>query len=154
MAKTIDLVKLRKKSTDAVDYIVRRIDAAAQTKLHYLSVRWMCAMGAVETCTIWERYAENRLAVALNHNAKHFLSEYNIKGVSRVSSGFAFYIVRGGGKFFDFRSMADLLDKGDRLLGKGGNPFRASAADDRQYLDALAAIRNKVVHNSDAATLA
>lgn len=151
MAKTIDLVKLRDNSTDALDTIVDRIDDAA-AQLDGMAVRWMCAMGAVETYTIWERYAENRLAAALNHNAKHFLSEFNIRGVKRVSSGLAFYVVRGG-RFFDFRSIANLLDKGDRLLGKTANPFRRIGEDERDYLDALAAIRNKVVHTSDVATL-
>jgi hypothetical protein len=111
-------------------------------------------MTAVELHAVWERYVEKRLVAALNHNAAYFLKKHEIKGVSRVASGLAYYIVRGGGRFFDFRSAADLLDKGDRWLGKTDNPFRALTNHERSYLDALAAIRNCVVHRSDAADTA
>ena len=108
-------------------------------------------MIAVEIHGIWERYVEKRLVAALNHRPQHFLSEQDIKGVSRVSSGLAYYVIRGGGRFLDFRSMPDLLEKADRWLGQAHNPFRPLTANDRQYIDALAAIRNCVVHGSDAA---
>jgi hypothetical protein len=58
-----------------------------------------------------------------------------------VSLGLAFYIVRGGRKFFDFGSMSDVLRKGDDWLGARANPFRKLAATERNYLDALSAIR-------------
>lgn len=154
MAKTIDLAKLRKNSTGALDAIVARVNTAAGANVDGSVVKWMCAMGLVEAHTLWERYVENRLAAAVNHDAKHFISENNIKGVTRVSSGLAFYVVRSGGKFFDFRSMSELLGKADQLLGKSGNPFRKASVEERDYLDGLAAIRNKIVHNSEAARTA
>jgi hypothetical protein len=52
----------------------------------------------------------------------------------------------GVGGDIDFRSMSDLMAKGDKWLGKAG-----IAVEDRNYLDTLAAIRNMVVHVSDSA---
>jgi len=90
-----------------------------------------------------------RLIAALNHNPRHFLASQNIKGVSRVSYGLATYIIRGGNRYFDFRSMGELIDRADTWVAN--NMFKALPAPDRNYIDALAAIRNCVVHRSDAA---
>jgi len=151
MPRTVDLSGLKTRSLHALSHAMERYKAANKASLDYLLVRWIAEMTAVELHAIWERYVENRVVAALNHDAAHFLKEQGIKGVSRVSSGLAFYVVRGGGRYFDFRSMSDLLDKGDRWLGKAKNPFRSLSADDRSYIDALAAVRNCVVHRSDAA---
>jgi hypothetical protein len=130
-----------------------RIEEGITQGLNYLLLRWMCRMGAVEMHQTWERYLENRLVAALNHNPHHFLREQNIKGVKHISYGLATYIVRGGNRYFDFRSMRDLISMADKWLGKGNNIFRAIPPRDREYMDALAAIRNCVVHGSDAAVL-
>ncbi|SRR6266404_7982528 len=106
-------------------------------------------MTAVEIHGTWERYVESRLVAALNHNSKHFIKEYNVAGVSRIPTGLALYIVRGGKRFFDFRSSSDLISKADHWLGKDGNPFRSLDAAHRSYIDCLAAIRNYVVHGSE-----
>lgn len=153
MARIVDLQALKKRTTVSLGASVARYDAAVHASLHYLMLRWIAKMTAVEIHGTWERYVEQRLVAALNHNANHFLAEYNIKGVSRVSSGLALYVVRGGGKYFDVRSTAELLDKGDRLLGKSVNPFRHLSPQDRGYLDTLAAVRNCIVHGSDAAVV-
>ena len=108
MAKTIDLNRLRHKSTARLVRIVDRAKAADEAHFHYFLIRWMCAMSAVEAHAIWERYVESRLAAALNHAPSHFLPENDVRGVKSVSSGLAFYVIRGGGRFFDFRSMSDL----------------------------------------------
>ena len=121
-------------STDGLDYPMRR---------------WVAQMIAVEIHGTWERYVESRLVAALNHNPKHFIKAQNIAGVSTISTGLALYIVRGGKRFFDFRSMADLINKADHWLGKDGNPFRSLHAVHRSYIDCLAAIRNHVVHGSE-----
>ena len=47
--------------------------------------------------------------------------------------------------------MSELIDKGDRVVGKTTNPFRDIPATDRSYIDALATMRNDIVHGSDAA---
>jgi hypothetical protein len=108
-------------------------------------------MSAVELYSIWERYAENRLVAALNHNPKHFLKKNNVVGVSRVSLGLARYIIRGGRGFSDFRSTDDLIKKAELWLGASANPFNSlRRSDDLQYLDCLAAVRNRIVHGSDA----
>ena len=151
MPRTIDLPALKTRSTNAVNHAIARYERAVIAQLHYALVRWIAKMTAVEIHAIWERYVEGHLVAALNHNARHFLVENSIVGVSRVSSGLASYVVRGGGRFFDFRSMSDLMQKGDRWLGAAANPFRLLSADDRAYIDALAAIRNCSVHKSDAA---
>lgn len=151
MPRTIDVQRLKARSINAVNHSVGRYDAIAPAGLHYLIVRWAAQMTAVEIHAIWERYVENRLVAALNHHPRHFLREHNIKGVSRISSGLAVYVVRSGGRYFDFRSMSDLIDKGDRWLGRAENPFRSVSSDDCSYIDALAVIRNCVVHRSEAA---
>ncbi|MBI2866725.1 MAG: hypothetical protein HYX97_00150 [Chloroflexi bacterium] len=151
MARKVDLAALRTRSADSVSKAQSRYDDAVAADLDYLLLRWIAQMTAVEVHAVWERYVENRLVAALNHNAAHFLHENDIKGVTRVTSGLAFYVVRGGGRFFDFRSSSELIDKADRVLGKPDNPFRTLSAHDRSYIDALAAIRNCIVHRSDAA---
>jgi len=108
-------------------------------------------MSVVELHGIWEQYAEARLVALLNHDSRHFVSEQNLTGIERISMGLASYIVRGGNRYFDFRSMGDLINRADRYAGKSQNPFRNITANRRHYLDALAAIRNCVVHRSDAA---
>jgi hypothetical protein len=45
--------------------------------------------------------------------------------------------------------MGELIDKADTWVAN--NMFKALPAPDRNYIDALAAIRNCVVHRSDAA---
>ncbi|MGP0059552.1 MAG: hypothetical protein ACLPID_09730 [Beijerinckiaceae bacterium] len=92
---------------------------------------------------------KKRLIAALNHSAEHFIAEQEIRGVTHIPFGLASYIVRGGGKFFDFRSTADLLRKGDAWLGRDSNPFRVLTANDRMYIDVLSAVRNYIVHDSD-----
>lgn len=111
-------------------------------------------MAAVEVHSTWERYVEDRLATALNHNSAHFIVTHDVRGVSRVSSGLAYYVVRSGGRYFDFKGTSDLLSKGDEWLGKPNNPFRVLSAQNCKYIDALAAIRNFIVHGSDAAAKA
>lgn len=152
MARTIDLDRLRRKSIQDLEHILIRVGHGETGQLHYTDMRWICAMSAVEAHSIWERYAENRLAAALNHDPRHFISEYNITGVTRVSTGLALFVIRGGGRYFDFRSMSDLLTQGNKWLGRNSNPFRTVGVDDRNYLDTLAAIRNMVVHASDSAS--
>ena len=151
MPRKIDLARLKARSQKAIAYALKRIDDAEKIKANYLLIRWMSAMTAVEIHGIWERYTEARIVAALNHDAAHFIAAESIVGVDHVSSGLASYIVRGGNKYFDFRSMADLTAKADRWLGRWANPFRTLTPDDRRYIDVLAAIRNCVVHGSDAA---
>ena len=112
--------------------------------------RWAAQMTAVEIHGTWERYVEGRLVAALNHNPKHFIKEQTIAGVSGIPTGLARYIIRGGKRFFDFRSMGDLINKADHWLGNAANPFNSIDATDRSYIDCLSAIRNCAVHGSEA----
>jgi hypothetical protein len=153
MARKIDLPRLKRVSTNAIASVLARVDTPP-IGADYILVRWMCRMSAVELHGIWERYAEDRLVASLNHNAAHFMLEQDIKGVTNVSVGLAFYVVRGGNRYFDFKSVGDLISKGDHIAGLNNNPFRAIPAHNRNYLDALAAIRNCVVHGSDRAIAA
>ena len=154
MPRKIDLTKLKTHSRQEIAYALTRIDDAEKAQMNYLLIRWMSAMTAVELHGIWERYTEARIVAALNHDANHFIVTQGIAGVSHVSSGLASFIVRGGNRYFDFKSMPDLIAKADQWLGNAANPFRAIAPDDRRYIDVLAAIRNCVVHGSDAAKTA
>lgn len=148
MPKKIDLRALRKKSASEVRDLISRYEATAN--MDYIWRRWFATLIAVELHAVWERYVETRLVAALNHSPKHFLEEENIAGIKRISPGFARYIVRGGRNFFDFRSMSELMAKANRWLGKSANPFASLTATDRAFIDCLAAVRNHVVHGSDA----
>jgi hypothetical protein len=123
MAKKINVAALKKSSEDDINYAIRRYERAEEKQWHYLTVRWIAQMTAVEIHAVWERYVEHRVVAALNHTPRYFLEMHNITGVARISSGFATYIVRGGG-YFDFRSTAELLNKADKWLGQADNPFR------------------------------
>jgi hypothetical protein len=156
MARKIDVVRLRNRSTADIDRALKRF-ATLPSKLRqedYLILRWSAAMTAVEIHGVWERYVEERLTALINHNPSQFASLADIKGLKGVSSGLAKYIIRGGGRYFDFKSISDLLGKADGWLGRTHNPFRSLLQGDREYIDLLSAIRNCIVHGSDAAQFA
>jgi hypothetical protein len=114
----------------------------------------MCAMTAVELHGIWERYVEDRLVAGLNHDPSFFVADQGLTGVNNVSKGLAHFVVRGGQKYFDFRSMGDLTGRSNRFLGEQNNPFKNIPKSDREYINALAAVRNRVVRGSDASIAA
>jgi hypothetical protein len=118
------------------------------------SSKWILRMSVVDVHSVWERFCEDRLAIALNHDPKHFLERHEVRGVSHISKGLAYFIVRGGLRYFDFRSMADLIGKADHCVGQDSNPFRRILPDRRIYLDILATVRNFVVHGSAASEVA
>jgi hypothetical protein len=154
MTRPIDLERIRRLAQRSLKRSMGRYKDAVSAKLDYLMVRWTAQMTAVELHVVWERFAEDRLVAALNHDSSFFLETHQVLGITRVPNGLARFAVRGGDKYFDFRSCADLIDRADRLVGKARDPFRKIPTDDRQYLDVLSAIRNRVVHASDAAIAA
>ena len=154
MARKFDLAKLKRKATADLAQARAIIEKVESDKAEYLFARWICKMVAVDVHGTWERYVENRLAAALNHSPKHFLDLHDVRGVTNISAGFAFFIVRSGGRFFDFRSVDELLKKADDWLGPASNPFHKLSKNEKAYLDALASIRNYVAHGSDAASKA
>jgi hypothetical protein len=155
MTRKIDVKRLRNRSISGIDRSIARFEKLC-TKIggeDFLLIRWSSAMTAVEIHSIWERYVEERLVSLINHNPSHFANQADIKGLTRVSSGLARYIIRGGGRYFDFRSMSDLFQKADGWLGKENNPFRALTPRDREYIEVLSAIRNCVVQRRSAGSL-
>ena len=154
MARKIDIARLKRTAIAELAAMRERIEDGRTANLHYLLLRWMCKMTAVDAHGTWERYVEGRLVAAVNHSPAHFIAEQNIKGVSHISYGLAQFIIRGGNRYFDFRSMGDLISRTDKWIPKAQNIFRALPVADRNYIDTLAAIRNFVVHGSDAAQLA
>jgi hypothetical protein len=157
MARKSDLNKLKADSNEYIDGLVKQIDwteAKLKGPQDYLFLRWVYEMTAVELYASWERYAENRMIAALNHHPEHFITDNVLTGVKTVSRGFAEYVVRGGRPYFDFRSVEHLKGLATRLLGKPHNPFAGITSDQEKYLDALATIRNRTVHDSDAARIA
>jgi len=161
MARSVNVPALKLRAQEDVSAALQRYADAAPlidpaNPNQYNLLRWIAQMTAVEIHAIWERYVEDRLVAALNHNPNHFLLQNNIVGVTRMSRGFARFVVRGGNRFFDFRSLSDLLRKADLWLSKSRNPFRTLTVPhhgyvDRDYIDALSTIRNVIVHGSDAA---
>jgi hypothetical protein len=117
MPRRIDVPKLKNSYLDDLNECIGEFEKVQTEQEDYEFVRSVARMAAIEIHRLWERYVEDRLVAALNHDPKHFLKANDIKGVKNVSSGLAIYVVRGGGGYFDFRSMSDLLDKGKRWLG-------------------------------------
>jgi hypothetical protein len=151
MARKFDLRKLRSDAQADLREAINIVTKAAVNPAEYLFARWVGKMTAVHVHAVWERFIEDRAAAALNHDPHYFLKEHDVRGVTNISSGLAYYIVRGGGRYFDFRSMSDLWAKSDQWFNKTTNPFRRVAATDIPYINALSAIRNCVTHGSDAA---
>lgn len=151
MPRHIDLTVLKRKSIAELNSALARYEKATSQNLDYLLLRWIAAMTVVEVYAVWERYAEKRLVAALNHYPSHFLENNDIDGIEHISYGLATVLVRSGTKFFDFRSTSELIDKADRIVGKIENPFRVLNPTDKHYLDTLSAIRNYIVHQSEAA---
>ncbi|HVS26753.1 MAG TPA: hypothetical protein VHE58_05580 [Burkholderiales bacterium] len=153
MPKKTDLTKFRTSSLKDVTELRNRFKAlvAGQPAPSVDDLRWFTYMTAVELHAIWERYAEGRLVVALNHSPAHFLAQNSVKGVKKVPAGLAEYVVRGGSKYFNFRSIDDLNDKANKLLSSAHNPFAPLTKVHKDHLDSLASVRNLIVHKSDAA---
>lgn len=150
MPGRVDLRRLKRRSTEFIAVAMNTISVADGHNYDQTVRRWMCQMVAVELHAIWERFAEDRLVTCLNHSPKHFLTAHKVKGIQNVPMGLAIFIVRAGGSFFNFRSTSELISRADHLLGRNNNPFRDITVSDRNYIDALAAIRNCIVHGSDA----
>ena len=151
MARKFDLKKLRSSAQADLHESIHIVTRVSADKSDYLFPRWICKMTAVDIHATWERFVEDRAAAALNHNPHYFLKEHDVKGVTNISSGLAYYIVRSGGRYFDFRGMSDLYSKSDDWFSKSGNPLRNVSVTDSQYIDALSAIRNCITHGSEAA---
>jgi hypothetical protein len=137
MARKFDLKKLRSEAQADLREAINTVTKASVNPAEYLFARWVCKMVAVDIHAVWERFVEDRAAAALNHNPHHFLKENDVKGVENISSGLAYYIVRGGARYFDFRSMSDLWGKSDQWFGKSTNPFRKVSGTDVPYIDSF-----------------
>jgi len=154
MPKKPDIAHIKSTANAQLATASRRYQEAQQRQLDYLVLRWIASMTAVEVYAVWERYAEKRLTAALVYYPQTFLADNNIRGLKSISVGLAAVLVRGSSRYFDFRSVGDLIDRGDRLLGNSQNPFRHLPASKKVYLDTLGAIRNYVVHQSESALAA
>ena len=150
MPRQVDLMGVQVKGLAELTSPLNHYNFAVDQQLDYKLVRWIAAMCCVQFCSAWERYAERRLIVALNHNPQHFLKENAVRGLKHIPVGLATVLVRGGNRYFDFRSMEELMKKANYLVGEPHNPFKNVPRQARPYLDALAAIRNCIVHRSDA----
>src|SRR6266480_5763139 len=123
MARPVDLKGIKKRASEALERTVKRYERLSDT-LDYPIVRWVAEMTAVEAHSVWERYAEQRLVAAINHYPQHFIDEYGVRGVTRISAGLAVYLARQGRRYFEFRSTSDLIARGDHLVSDARNPFR------------------------------
>lgn len=157
MASKTDLELLRAKSAADIDWLTKRFkefdDTLPERKYHLL--RWAAEMSIVELHAIWEKFAEERLVIALNHNPAFFISDNSIRGTEKITKGLAHVLVKGNQKYFDFRSMEDLVKRATKLLGPSSNPFKTLDRNTQvKYLDALSAIRNCIAHRSEASLVA
>ena len=152
MARKTDLELLRTNSTQDIDWLTDRFKEFDRIlppdKYHML--RWVAEMSIIELHAIWERFAEERLVIALNHYPSHFISDNSIKGTDKITRGLSNVLVKGNQKYFDFRSMDDLIKRGNNLLGTAHNPFYSlRGTHDKKYLDTMSAIRNYISHRSE-----
>lgn len=151
MSRRIDLKSIRRNALKELKYVLSIYEKAQAAELHYEVIRFVGIMAAVEAHAIWERFAEDRLIAALNHHPSTFIRANDIRGIKRVPLGLATVLVRGGSRYFDFRSTKELIDRADGFLGKSANPFRRLSPVDKNYLDTLAGMRNCIVHKSKPA---
>jgi hypothetical protein len=149
-----DLSRVKGRALGQLKFAEKRYASAIANQTHYLLLRWIASMTVVEIYAIWERYAEKRLTVALAHHPEQLIEDNDIRGMKFIPVGLASILVRGGGRYFDFRSCSDLIDRSKRLVGAKNSPFRVLTKKHKQYLDTLGAIRNVVVHQSDSALAA
>jgi hypothetical protein len=153
MPRTMNVRALKQKAIGAIRDALARYENApgsnSDTSSEYWFKAWVAKMIAVEVNTAWESYVERRLTAALNHQPKHFLSSIRATGVRRIPVGLADYIIRGGRPYFGIRGIAELLNRADDLLSPSKNPF-GTLKKDHEYIDMLGAVRNHVVHDSDA----
>ena len=124
MPRLLHMPRIRSVATDRIRSTLDRLGRIERSRPHLDERRWANAMSLVSIHSAWERFAEHRLALELNHSPDHFLKTNIVKGIHRIPKGLALYLVRGGMNYFDFRSCSDLLSKGDKLLSPAGNPFR------------------------------
>src|SRR5213594_1462235 len=122
-----DLAILKGKTRGELISALQRFRGAEATlpQKEYLLLRWVAAMTAVELHAIWERYAERRLMAALAIHPAQLIADNGILGLKHVPIGLAEVIVRGGGRFIDFRSFEQLVGKATKLVGRSHNPFLA-----------------------------
>jgi len=150
MSRKTNINTLRSASIRELDGLEKRFSEFEMTlsDSQYGLLRWISSMAIVELHSIWERYAENRLIYSLNHHPGKFIEKNGIQGLSAIPKGLSCIIVRGGAKYFDFRSVEDLIRKGNNFL-ETNNPFaQLKGTDERKYLDTISAIRNYVSHKS------
>lgn len=147
MPANVDRIKRR--AHEQLYYSQFRYESARLDRTPQGLLRWIASMTAVEIYGIWERYAEDRLRIALVNHPEQFLTDNNISGIRKIPLGLASVLLRERARYFDFRSIAELISKGDRLVGPAHNPFRNLTPTVRNYLDTLSDIRNYVVHQSE-----
>lgn len=132
----------------------------ALLRIHALDARYtrpksdagfMAEIVAVHLYAGWQRYAEDRLVEALINHPQQFLLQNRISNLKRIPRALAAVLVRGGERYFDFRSTEDLVRKGDRFVGQAANPFRRLPKSLQSELDCLGALRNRIVHYSESA---
>jgi hypothetical protein len=153
MARRIGLAQHTKQAIGEIARSLRYYKHVSSFDDYSLS-RWSSQMVAVDIHAVWERYAEKRLVIALNHNPDFFIKRNHLKGIRKVPAGLASYVVRSGGKFFDFRSMNELTRISKLLIAPEDNPFRVITEEQRSYIECLAAIRNRIAHRSEASEAA
>ena len=151
MPKTANVTRVKDSAQESLFFSRARYeDARFNTGLQRSFVAWVAAMTAVEVYATWERYAEERLTIALSNHPEHFLKEKHVRGVTKIPLGLATTLILGRNKYFDFRSTDELIKHGKTMVGTTHNPFD-SLRTVKNYLDALSAIRNYIVHQSESA---
>ena len=151
MPRLLDLSVVRNNSLAEIDAAQRRYVRLHDELPRVDDRRWLASATLTEMHGAWEQFAERRLVASLNHQPSHFLQDNSVLGVSKIPSGLADYLVRGGRKYFDFRSCSDLIDRADSLVSVQANPFRQISPSFRNHLDVAVALRNFILHGSDAA---
>ena len=154
MPRKADISRLRVKSIQEVKVARCRYGILVATSLPEGEKRWIASMVAVNLHSAWERFAETRLISLLNHHPESFLQDNLVKGIQKIPVGLAAVLVRGGHRYFDFRSWSELGGKANKLVGEANNPFRTLPKDIHDAVDVLSVTRNHIVHQSDSSFLA
>lgn len=151
MADTKTVTSLKKRAVDRIRDALQDYDNAPgsnkDTDEYYWDKARIAERVVVEIFTVWERYVEDRLIAALKKHPRHFLVQNKAERLKRIPVGLCGFIVRGGRRYFDVPNLDGLVGLANALLSESKNPFRALKGK-YEYIDLLAAARNRIVHDS------
>jgi hypothetical protein len=113
--------------------------------------QWSAQMLAVNAWSIFSEFAEWVLYCSINNDSSQLRKTTGLTGIPKnlnLDTVTALFTLERG--YYDFHSYGDLIQAGRRFVSEedAQNPFKKAANEDTKFVDRLAKIRNRVVHES------